>query len=79
VHCFAISKKLTDQFPISLILSDTRSDRMLPVIGKLTIALANRRIQIFGKPILSVSEYEGMSTGSFVQFAEENGRFETRG
>jgi hypothetical protein len=40
--------------------------------------LANPRIQIFGKPILSVSEYEGMSAGSFVQFAEKSGRFDTR-
>jgi hypothetical protein len=43
--------------------------------------LTNLRTQIFGKPILSVSrvsEYEGMSAGSFVQFAEKNGRFETR-
>jgi hypothetical protein len=29
--------------------------------------LANLRTQIFGKPILSVSEYEEMSAGSFVQ------------
>jgi hypothetical protein len=28
--------------------------------------LANLRTQIFGKPILSVSKYEGVSTGSFV-------------
>jgi hypothetical protein len=41
-------------------------------------ALANLRTQIFGKPILSVSEYEEMSAGSFVQFAEKSGRFETR-
>jgi hypothetical protein len=40
--------------------------------------LANLRTLIFGKPILSVSEYEGMSDGSFVQFAEKSGRFETR-
>jgi hypothetical protein len=39
--------------------------------------LASLRNQIFGKPILSVSEYEGMSAGSFVQFAEISGRFET--
>jgi hypothetical protein len=39
---------------------------------------ANLRTQIFGKPILSVSEYEEMSAGSFVQFAEKSGRFETR-
>jgi hypothetical protein len=32
--------------------------------------LTNLRAQILGKPILSVSEYEGMSAGSFVQFAE---------
>jgi hypothetical protein len=32
----------------------------------------------FGKPILSVSEYEGMSAGSFVKFAEKSGRLETR-
>jgi hypothetical protein len=31
--------------------------------------LANQRTKIFGKPILSFSEYEGMSAGSFVQFA----------
>jgi hypothetical protein len=31
--------------------------------------LANLRTQIFGKPILSPTEYEGMSVGSFVQFA----------
>jgi hypothetical protein len=37
--------------------------------------LANLRTQIFGKPILSVSEYEEMSAGSFVQFAEKSGRF----
>jgi hypothetical protein len=37
--------------------------------------LANLRTQIFGKLILSVSEYEGMSAGSFEQFA---GFFETR-
>jgi hypothetical protein len=37
--------------------------------------LANLKTQIFVKPILSVSEYEGMSAGSFVQFAEKNGRF----
>jgi hypothetical protein len=40
--------------------------------------LANLRTQIFGKPILSVSEYEEMSAGSFVQFAEKSGRFENR-
>jgi hypothetical protein len=40
--------------------------------------LANLKTQIFGKPILSVSEYEGMSLGSFVQFAKKSGRFETR-
>jgi hypothetical protein len=40
--------------------------------------LANLRTQIFGKPILSVSEYEEMSVGSFVQFAEKSGGFETR-
>jgi hypothetical protein len=40
--------------------------------------LANLRTQIFGKPILSVSEYEEKSAGSFVQFAEKSGRFETR-
>jgi hypothetical protein len=39
--------------------------------------LANLRTQIFGKPILSVNEYEGMSAGSFVQFAEKSSRFET--
>jgi hypothetical protein len=39
--------------------------------------LANRRTQIFGKPIMSVSEYEEMLLGSFVQFAEKSGRFET--
>jgi hypothetical protein len=32
--------------------------------------LANLRTQNFGKPILSVSEYEGISVGSFVQFAK---------
>jgi hypothetical protein len=32
--------------------------------------LANLITQIFGKPNLSASEYEGMSAGSFVQFAE---------
>jgi hypothetical protein len=37
-----------------------------------------QKTQIFGKPILSVSEYEKMSAGSFVQFAEKSGRFETR-
>jgi hypothetical protein len=35
--------------------------------------LANRRTQIFGKPILSVSKYEEMSAGFFVQFAEKSG------
>jgi hypothetical protein len=40
--------------------------------------LATLRTQIFGKPKLSVSEYKEMSAGSFVQFAEKNGRFETR-
>jgi hypothetical protein len=39
--------------------------------------LANLRTQIYGKPILSVSEYEEMSAGSFVQFTEKSGRFET--
>jgi hypothetical protein len=38
--------------------------------------LANQRTQIFGKPILIVSECEEMSAGSFVQFAEKSGRFE---
>jgi hypothetical protein len=42
--------------------------------------LANLRTPIFGKPILSVSEYEDeeMPAGSFVQFAEKSDRFETR-
>jgi hypothetical protein len=40
--------------------------------------LANLKAQVFGKPILSVSKYEGMSAGSFVQFAEKSDRFETR-
>jgi hypothetical protein len=40
--------------------------------------LANLRTKIFGKPILSVSEYEGMSASSFVKFAEKSGRFEAR-
>jgi hypothetical protein len=40
--------------------------------------LANLSTQIFGKPILSVSEYEEMSAGFFVQFTEKSGRFETR-
>jgi hypothetical protein len=40
--------------------------------------LANLRTQTFGKPIHSVSKYKGMSAGSFVQFVEKNGRFETR-
>jgi hypothetical protein len=39
------------------------------------LTLANLRTQIFSKPILSVIEYEGMSAGSFVQFAEKRGRF----
>jgi hypothetical protein len=39
--------------------------------------LTNLKTQIFGKPILSVSEYEEMSAGIFVQFAENSGRFET--
>jgi hypothetical protein len=39
--------------------------------------LANLTTQTFGKPILSVIEYEGMSAGSFVQFKEKSGRFET--
>jgi hypothetical protein len=42
------------------------------------LTLANLRTQIFGKPILSISKYEGISAGSFVQFAEKSGRFETR-
>jgi hypothetical protein len=33
--------------------------------------LANLKTQIFSKTILSVSEYEGMSAGSIVQFAEK--------
>jgi hypothetical protein len=41
-------------------------------------ALANLRNQVFSKPILSVSKYEGMSAGFFVQFAEKTGRFQTR-
>jgi hypothetical protein len=41
------------------------------------ILYANLRTQVFGKLILSVSEYEGISAGSFVQFAEKSGRFET--
>jgi hypothetical protein len=40
--------------------------------------LPNLRTQIFGKPILNVSEFDEMSTGSFVQFAEKSGRFRTR-
>jgi hypothetical protein len=40
--------------------------------------LANLRTQIFGKPILSASEYQEISAGSFVKFAEKSGRFETR-
>jgi hypothetical protein len=40
--------------------------------------LAKLRTQIFGKLILSISEYEGMLAGSFVQFSEKSGRFETR-
>jgi hypothetical protein len=40
--------------------------------------LANLRTQVFGKPILSVSKYEEMTAGSFVQFAEKSGGFETR-
>jgi hypothetical protein len=36
--------------------------------------LTNLRTQI----LLCVSEYEGMSAGSFVQFAKKSGRFETR-
>jgi hypothetical protein len=35
------------------------------------VCLANLRTQIFGKPILRVREYEGMSAGCFVQFAEK--------
>jgi hypothetical protein len=42
-------------------------------VGRLCIAMANLRTQIFGKPILSINEYEGMSVGSFVQFAEKSG------
>jgi hypothetical protein len=38
---------------------------------------ANLETQIFGRPILSVSEYEGTLAGSFVQFAEKSSRFET--
>jgi hypothetical protein len=44
--------------------------------GRPTLAIL--RTQIFGKPILSVSEYEEMSTGSFVQFRGKSGRFKTR-
>jgi hypothetical protein len=40
--------------------------------------LANLRTQIVGEPILSVSKYEGMLAGSFVQFAKNIDRFETR-
>jgi hypothetical protein len=40
--------------------------------------LANLRTLIFGKPILSVSEYEEISAGSFVKFAEKSSGFETR-
>jgi hypothetical protein len=40
--------------------------------------LANQRTPIFSKPILSVNEYEEMSAGSFVHFAEKSGRFEIR-
>jgi hypothetical protein len=39
--------------------------------------LANLRTQVFGK-LSSVSEYEEMSAGSFVEFAEKSDRFETR-
>jgi hypothetical protein len=42
------------------------------------LILENLRTQIFGKPILSVGEYDEMSAGSFAQFAEKSGRFETR-
>jgi hypothetical protein len=40
--------------------------------------LPNLRTQIFGKLILSASEYEKMSASSFVQFTEKSGRFEVR-
>jgi hypothetical protein len=40
------------------------------------LILENLRTQIFGKP--SVGEYDEMSAGSFAQFAEKSGRFETR-
>jgi hypothetical protein len=36
--------------------------------------LANLTTQIFGKPILIDSEYEGMSGGSFVHFAEKSNK-----
>jgi hypothetical protein len=39
--------------------------------------LANLRTQIFGKSILSASEYEEISAGSFEQYAEKSGRFAT--
>jgi hypothetical protein len=41
-------------------------------------ALANLRTQVFCKPIPSVSEFEGMSAGIFLQFAEKSGRFQIR-
>jgi hypothetical protein len=38
--------------------------------------LTNLRTQIFVKTKLNVSKYEGMSPGSYVQFAEKSGKFE---
>jgi hypothetical protein len=72
---------------IGLLAGHVRLNRHLHRMGLLSSALhficlcptlANLRTQIFGKPILSVSEYEEMSAGSFVQFAEKSGGFETR-
>jgi hypothetical protein len=42
------------------------------------ICVCNLRTQVFVKPILSVSKYEGMLAGSFVQFAKKSGRLESR-
>jgi hypothetical protein len=38
-------------------------------------SLSNIRIQILGKPILSVGEYAEKSAISFLQFVEKSGRF----
>jgi hypothetical protein len=62
------------------LLSDPTSCSIVEALHFISVCptLANLRTQIFGKPILSVSEYEGMSAVSFVQFGEKSGGFGTR-